>query len=152
SGRGEQRDGARQIDQGLKETPPAPVQEKQQEKQDALKQHEKDLETTRAAQRQSIEAEAALRRELDEIGSDRGKLNQALIDTADKLHTLESKMTEIEVRLQPLNERAALIQKSLQERRAVIGEVLAALQRMGHRPPPALLSSAEDALQAVRAA
>jgi septal ring factor EnvC (AmiA/AmiB activator) len=34
----------------------------------------------------------------------------------------------------------------------VIGEVLAALQRIGHRPPPALISSPEDALQAVRTA
>ena len=34
----------------------------------------------------------------------------------------------------------------------MIGEVLAALQRMGHRPPPALISSPEDALQSVRTA
>ena len=34
----------------------------------------------------------------------------------------------------------------------MIGEVLAALQRIGHRPPPALLASPEDALQAVRTA
>jgi septal ring factor EnvC (AmiA/AmiB activator) len=34
----------------------------------------------------------------------------------------------------------------------VIGEVLAALQRIGHRPPPALITSPEDALQAVRTA
>jgi septal ring factor EnvC (AmiA/AmiB activator) len=34
----------------------------------------------------------------------------------------------------------------------VIGEVLAALQRMGHQPPPALIASPEDALQSVRTA
>jgi septal ring factor EnvC (AmiA/AmiB activator) len=34
----------------------------------------------------------------------------------------------------------------------VIGEVLAALQRIGRRPPPALIASPEDALQAVRTA
>jgi len=34
----------------------------------------------------------------------------------------------------------------------VIGEVLAALQRVGHRAPPALIASPEDALQAVRTA
>ena len=34
----------------------------------------------------------------------------------------------------------------------MIGEVLAALQRIGHRPPPALIASPEDALQAVRTA
>ena len=34
----------------------------------------------------------------------------------------------------------------------MIGEVLAALQRIGHRPPPALIASPEDALQSVRTA
>ncbi|HZQ12831.1 MAG TPA: peptidoglycan DD-metalloendopeptidase family protein [Pseudolabrys sp.] len=34
----------------------------------------------------------------------------------------------------------------------MIGEVLAALQRIGHRAPPALIASPEDALQAVRTA
>jgi len=34
----------------------------------------------------------------------------------------------------------------------VIGEVLAALQRMGRQPPPALIASPEDALQSVRTA
>src|SRR3989442_1360581 len=37
-------------------------------------------------------------------------------------------------------------------RRAVIAEVLAALQRVGRRPPPALMVSPEDALQSVRTA
>ena len=34
----------------------------------------------------------------------------------------------------------------------MIGEVLAALQRIGHRPPPALIARPEDALQSVRTA
>ena len=34
----------------------------------------------------------------------------------------------------------------------MIGEVLAALQRIGRRPPPALIASPEDALQSVRTA
>src|SRR5690606_19933080 len=41
---------------------------------------------------------------------------------------------------------------SLAERRDVLSEVLAALQRMGHRPPPAILVRPEDALAAVRSA
>src|SRR5262249_26435843 len=42
--------------------------------------------------------------------------------------------------------------RSLDSRRAVIAQVLAALQRIGRKPPPALLVSPEDALQSVRAA
>ncbi len=130
----------------------APVENSGSEKQDALKQHEKELETAHQAQRQSAEAEAALKREIEQIGSDRRKLNQALIETAEKLRTLENKMTATEIRLKPLDEQAARIHQSLNGRRAVIGEVLAALQRIGHRPPPALISRPEDALQAVRTA
>jgi len=56
------------------------------------------------------------------------------------------------VRLKPLDNNERSIRKSLDGRRAVIGEVLAALQRIGHRPPPALIASPEDALQSVRTA
>src|SRR5581483_5215391 len=55
-------------------------------------------------------------------------------------------------RLKPLDDKERNIRKSLDGRRAVIGEVLAALQRMGRRPPPALIASPEDALQSVRTA
>ena len=44
------------------------------------------------------------------------------------------------------------VRRSLGSRKAVIAEVLAALQRVGRRPPPALLVSPEDALQSVRTA
>jgi murein hydrolase activator len=44
------------------------------------------------------------------------------------------------------------VRRSLTSRRAVIGEVLAALQRVGRTPPPALMVSPEDALQSVRSA
>jgi septal ring factor EnvC (AmiA/AmiB activator) len=40
----------------------------------------------------------------------------------------------------------------LQERRGLIAEVLAALQRIGRQTPPALMIRAEDALQSVRSA
>jgi septal ring factor EnvC (AmiA/AmiB activator) len=41
---------------------------------------------------------------------------------------------------------------SLESRRGVIAEVLTALQRMGRRPPPAILVRPEDALESLRAA
>ena len=55
-------------------------------------------------------------------------------------------------RLESLDGNELGIRKSLEGRRAVIGEVLAALQRIGHHPPPALIASPEDALQSVRTA
>ena len=122
------------------------------EKLDSLNQRDLDLKAARDAQKKSIETEAALKREIEQIGSDRRKLNQDLIDTAGRIRGVEAQVTATEARLKPLDDNERNIRKSLDGRRAVIGEVLAALQRMGHRPPPALISSPEDALQSVRTA
>src|SRR5262249_2303664 len=48
--------------------------------------------------------------------------------------------------------REQALRESLAQRRTIIGEVLAALQRIGRHTPPALLVRAEDALTAVRSA
>lgn len=136
-------------------TPPVVAQDKPSGKTqtlDALKTHDQELEAAREAQKKSAEAEAALKREIEQLGSDRRKLNQDLIDTAARLRDNESKIAATEARLVPLDDSERGIRKSIDGRRAVIGEVLAALQRIGRRPPPALLASPEDALQSVRTA
>jgi septal ring factor EnvC (AmiA/AmiB activator) len=122
------------------------------EKLDALKQHDQDLKAVRDAQSRSIETEAALKREIEKLGADRRKLNQDLIDTASRIRGVETQVAATEARLKPLDDNEGRIRKSLEGRRNVIGEVLAALQRIGHRPPPALIASPEDALKSVRTA
>jgi len=122
------------------------------EKLDALKQNDEKLKSARDEQRKSAETEAVLKREIEQIGADRRKLNQDLIDTAGRLRGVESKIVATQERLKPLDDNERSIRKSLDGRRAVIGEVLAALQRIGRRPPPALIASPEDALQSVRTA
>jgi septal ring factor EnvC (AmiA/AmiB activator) len=119
---------------------------------DGLKARDPELEEARERQRKAIETEAALKREIEQIGADRRKLAQDAIDTAARLRGVEAKVEATQERLRPLNENEDRIRASLDSRRAVIAEVLAALQRIGHRPPPALLASPEDALQAVRTA
>jgi murein hydrolase activator len=123
-----------------------------QDKLETLQQRDQELQAARDAQRQSAETEAALKREIDQIGADRRKLNQDLIDTAARLRGLETQIPVTEARLKPLDEKESTIRASLDGRQAVIGEVLAALQRIGRRPPPALIASPEDALQSVRTA
>jgi septal ring factor EnvC (AmiA/AmiB activator) len=133
----------------------APIEVAQNDKADkldTLKQRDQDLTAARDAQAKSIAAEAALKREIEQLGADRRKLNQDLIDTAGRIRGVEAQVTATEARLKPLDDDERSIRKSLDGRRAVIGEVLAALQRIGHRPPPALIASPEDALQAVRTA
>jgi len=119
---------------------------------DTLKQRDEELKAARDEQRKSAEAEASLKREIEQIGADRRKLNQDLIDTAARMREAEAKVTATQERLKPLDENERSIRKSLDGRRTVIAEVLAALQRIGRRPPPALIASPEDALQSVRTA
>ncbi len=119
---------------------------------DALKQHDQELDAARAAQRRAVENQEKLKREIDALGDDRRALNQQLIDTAARVRDVEASIEATQARLRPLDEQQVFFRKSLDERRAVIVEILAALQRVGHQPPPALLVQPEDALQAVRTA
>ena len=121
-----------------------------QDQQKALR--ERDLEAIRQEQRQAAETEAKLRAEIDAISEDRGKLNGALIETAARVRVLETRIAASEGRISGLDSNARTIRGSLDERRGVIAEILAALQRIGRRPPPALMVRPEDALQAVRTA
>src|SRR5690606_9549695 len=95
---------------------------------------------------------AALKREIEDLSADRRKLAQDLVDTAARTRATEAKIEATQQRLEPLAAREAAGRKSIDDRRAVIGDVLAAPQRIGRRPPPALIASPEDALQAVRTA
>ena len=119
---------------------------------DALKQRDKELEAVRSEQKRASESEAKLRREIESISTDRRKLNAQLIATASRVRTVEASIAAAESRLKPLGASEQAIRKSFESRRAVIAEVLAALQRMGRRPPPALLVRPDDALQSVRSA
>jgi len=119
---------------------------------DALKQRDQELQAVRAEQRKAAETEMQLRQEVDALGDDRRKLNQSLIDSAARVRVIEQQMVETEARLSPMTDRELSLRKSLESRRTLIAEVLAALQRMGRRPPPALLIQPEDALESVRTA
>lgn len=119
---------------------------------DDVKQRDQELESVRAEQKKALESQRALRDEINAIGEDRRKLNQALIDTAGGIRSVEGRVAAAEGRLQQLLDSEGSIRKSLDGRRAVIVEVLAAIQRIGRRPPPALMVKPEDALESVRTA
>ena len=98
------------------------------------------------------ERQAELRREIATLDKDRATLNQTLIDTGRRVQALEAAVDETESRIRVLGANEDALHASLLERRDVLAEVLAALQRMGHRPPPAILVRPEDALASVRSA
>jgi septal ring factor EnvC (AmiA/AmiB activator) len=136
---------------GVRAEPAAPMR-LAQANIEALKQRDQELEAVRKQQQEAGEVEARLRGEIQAISSDRRKLNEQLIATATRVRTIEARIVVTEDRLKPLDANESAIRKSLEARRAVIAEILAALQRMGHRPPPALLVRPQDALAAVRSA
>ncbi len=96
-------------------------------------------------QRKKIEAEIA------SYQNDRAALTAALIDARKKIEEAEAAAGETQNRLDTLTGSEAAIQRSLASRRDVLIAVLAALQRMGRKPPPALLAQPQDVLRAIRA-
>jgi murein hydrolase activator len=119
---------------------------------DDVRKRDQELEAVRAEQKKALDSQKKLQDEIAALSEDRRKLNQALIDSAAGIRSAEGRISAAEVRLQQLVDSESGIRKSLDGRRAVIGEVLAALQRMGRRPPPAMLVRPQDALESLRAA
>jgi septal ring factor EnvC (AmiA/AmiB activator) len=119
---------------------------------DPLKQRTQELEALRNEQKKAAETTERLQREVEAIGEDRRKLSASLIETAGRVRMVEDRIAGSEARLQPLGDKERALRASLDNRRAAIAEVLAALQRMGRRPPPAVVVRPEDALEAVRSA
>jgi murein hydrolase activator len=117
-----------------------------------LKERDQELDAALAQQRDSVENQIKLRSEIQALSQDRRKFNQQLIDTAARVREVEANINATRDRLGALDEQERLLQNSLDQRHAVIVEILAALQRVGHQPPPALMVRPEDALRAVRTA
>jgi septal ring factor EnvC (AmiA/AmiB activator) len=119
---------------------------------DTLKERDQELDAALARQRDSADAQTKLRGEIETLSQDRRKFNAQLIETAGRVRDVETGINATQARLDTLSQQEGLLRKSLEQRQAVIVEIIAALQRVGRQPPPALLVSPEDALRAVRAA
>lgn len=96
------------------------------------------------------ERAAELAREIEAIRSDRAEITTALIAAAKTERKLGLDILALEDELESLEAQAEDLRVSLWERRALLAEVLAALQRMGLNPPPAILVTPDDALASVR--
>jgi murein hydrolase activator len=136
----------------LAQTPRAAAKAANPATLDLLKQRDQELDSVRVEQRKTTEAEQRLATENDSIAEERRKLNQALLDAASRVRLSEEQAAATEIHLRALESREADIRSSLDGRRAIIVEVLAALQRIGHRPPPAVFAGSEDAIESLRTA
>jgi septal ring factor EnvC (AmiA/AmiB activator) len=123
----------------------APTEQQKAEKETELRGVEDTI-------RESDEQRRAIESEMNSIRADRAKLSAALIETTAKVQGAERQVAASDERLNSLNAKADSLARSLDSRREAIAEVLAALQRMGANPPPAILIKPQDMAEAVRAA
>jgi septal ring factor EnvC (AmiA/AmiB activator) len=117
-----------------------------------VRKHDQELDAIRAEQKKALDSQKKLQDEIAALSEDHRKLNQALIDSATSIRAAETRVSAAEGRLKQLTDTEAAVRKSLDSRRSVIVEILATLQRIGRRPPPAMLVRPEDALESLRAA
>lgn len=115
-------------------------------------EREKELQLLRRDIETSHAREMRLKTEIGKIKNDRGKLSKALVGSAARIRATEAKLTATEAKLEPLDLREAEIKKSLDDRRTVLADVLATMQRIGAQSAPAILLQPEDVLESVRAA
>jgi septal ring factor EnvC (AmiA/AmiB activator) len=128
---------------------PANAQEQSDEKRaETVKQ----LEEITGQISLSSERVSALDKEIADLKKDQTTITAALIQSAKTEKKLAEDIAGIGDKLTDLREREDGIKLSLKERRGALAEVLAALQRMGLNPPPAILVRPDDALASVRSA
>lgn len=121
------------------------AQDRVTEKRQELEEITEALATTEAT-RDALETEIAA------LAKDRAALNRQLLDTAAAVQDRESQVSALEIRLEDLGVREQDMREALRERREILTYLIAALQRVGRNPPPALLVHPDDALDSIRSA
>ncbi len=121
------------------------LEKQQAEGRERLEQIKADIEV-------SEQRRAELEQEITSLKHDQASLRTALLQSAKTQKKLSNDISDGEKRLAALAGRQEAIRASLRSRKAILAEVLAALQRMGRNPPPAILISPDDALASVRSA
>ncbi|ESR25331.1 hypothetical protein N177_1848 [Lutibaculum baratangense AMV1] len=132
--------------------PPAPAHAQETDAPAEAAAPEADLDELRRGLEAGREREKALAAEIEGLKADRAQLNERLIGVAGQVQETETAISGIEDRLLDLGDRQQGVRESLGSRRGLLIELIAALERIGRKPPPAMLVSPEDALKAVRSA
>lgn len=132
---------------GVLAAPPGLTQEKvsQEDAKKQLRESERELEATRIREKK-------ISGRLEKLASERAALNKNLIETARRVQGSEARLSEIESRIDALTLQEDEVRSSISERHATISGLLAAMQRIGRQPPPALITRRDDVLKMVRSA
>ena len=113
---------------------------------------QQELEELRAAIELSDQRREELLNQIGELDKDRTTINRTLIETTKNSRGLEKRIEKAGERLSQLRDEQGGVRESLNGKQSLLAEVLGALQRMGRKPPPALLVTPDDALSSVRSA
>ena len=123
---------------------PAQAQEKDQ-KQNQLQEVEKQIGESEALRAELAEKADAAAQELRAIGAE-------LVRRTGRVQRQEEQVTDLETRVRKLNRQTGEKQAALSGKSQSLAETLAALQRLGQRPPELLLVKPGKATDAVRSA
>jgi murein hydrolase activator len=111
-----------------------------------------ELQQTEQLLQSGSEERSRLQAEIETLRNDRARLNQRLIETSDRIRATELRIGAVEERLVTLSDSEAKARASLEGRKAVATDILAALQRVGTMPPPILIADPDHVLDTVRSA
>ena len=100
----------------------------------------------------SREKAEGLKREIEQMNGDRAKQNAALIAAGQRVKLAEIEVADVEERLGKLIAQELDVRGRLDGADTNIANVLAALERIGRNPPPALIVNPTDALGSARSA
>jgi len=117
--------------------------EKQQLGRQALAEIRRDINLSQ----QQIEQ---LTGEIERLGKDQISLSEALIASASQIEQFEMKLAARQERLGGLLVQKNSVRQALDRRRYKITTTLAVLERLGLRPPPALLVPLDETLDSLR--
>lgn len=124
----------------------------QEDPEETRRQRDLELHDVNERLRETESRARDLELEIARIGADRTELNRQLIDAAASIKEYEAAIVRAEQRLDELGIRQIELARLFAGKRDVLVDLLAALQRIGKNPPPAVLVRPDDALAAIRSA
>lgn len=133
-------------------TPFAGVAAAPEDHEETRRQRDLELHDVNERLRETESRASDLEAEIAKIGADRAELNRQLIDAATRIKDYESAIARAEQRLDELGIRQTRLAREFAGKRDVLVDLLAALERIGKSPPPAVLVRPNDALAAIRSA
>jgi septal ring factor EnvC (AmiA/AmiB activator) len=110
-----------------------------------LEESQRALEADKARQ-------AEIAKDAETIAAERAALNDQLIAAARRVQESEELLSNTEGKIDALAEQAGGVRASIRDRRGTISKLLAAMQRIGRQPPPAMITRRGDAVKTVRSA